>query len=160
MLAGGCHTAEVGSIQMDELKTCPGWDLKVGEPVEEELETAWAWLCDRDLMMDYNGKELPPKWALHRYRALSKCKFVDTVDEAAWRTFLHHLLPWEDKLAAVQMDIEWVWDPKYHYHLDLNNAVPIWVKPPRLHPEEEAWLDVNLDKLVVKGVIGPLFPWE
>ena len=48
----------------------------------------------------------------------------------AWRTFLHHLLPWEDKLVAVQMDIGWVWDPKYHYHLDLTNAVPIRVKPP------------------------------
>ena len=97
---------------------------------EEELEMAWAWLHDRDLMMDYNGKELPPEWALCRYRALSKCQFGDTVDEAAWRTFLCHLLPWEDKLAAVQMDIGWVWDPKYHYRLDLTNAVPIRAKPP------------------------------
>ena len=34
-------------------------------------------------------------------RALSKCQFGDTVDEAARRAFLRHLLPWEDKLAAV-----------------------------------------------------------
>ena len=74
--------------------------------------------------------------------------------------FLHHLLPWEDKLAAIQTDIGWVWDPKYHYHLDLTNAVPIWAKPPHLHPEEEAWLDVHLDKLVAKGVIGPILPGE
>ena len=38
--------AEVGCIQMGEQETRPGWDLKVGEPVEEELEMAWAWLCN------------------------------------------------------------------------------------------------------------------
>ena len=74
--------------------------------------------------------------------------------------FLHRLLPWEDKLAAVQTDIGWVWDPKYHYHLDLTNAAPIRAKPPHLCPEEEAWLDVHLDKLVAKGVIGPILPGE
>ena len=52
------------------------------------------------------------------------------------------------------MDIGWVWDPKYHYYLDLPNTVPIWAKLPRLQPEEEAWLDVHLDKLLVKGIIG------
>ena len=34
--------------------------------------------------------------------------------------------------------------------------MPIWVKLPHLHPEEEAWLYVHLDKLVAKGVIGPI----
>ena len=58
------------------------------------------------------------------------------------------------------MDIGWVWDPKYHYRLDLTNTVPIWVKPPHLHPEEEAWLDVHLDELVAKGVIGPILLGE
>ena len=58
------------------------------------------------------------------------------------------------------MDIGRVWDPKYHYHLDLTNAVPIRAKPPRLRPEEEAWLDVHLDELVAKGVIGPILPGE
>ena len=33
-------------------------------------------------------------------------------------------------------------------------------KPPHLRPEEEAWLDVHLDKLVAKGVIGPILPGE
>ena len=47
---------------------------------------------------------------------------------------------------AVQMDIGRVWDLKYHYCLDLTNTVPIRVKPPRLCPEEEAWLDVHLDE--------------
>ena len=64
--------------------------------MEEELETARAWLRDRDLTMDDQGKELPPEWALCRYRALSKCQFGDTVGEAAKRAFLCHLLPYED----------------------------------------------------------------
>ena len=91
----------MGSVQEDEQKTRPGQDQKADDPAEEELETARAWLRDRDLMMDDNGKELPPEWALCRYRALSKCQFGDTVDEAARCAFLRHLLPWEDKLAAV-----------------------------------------------------------
>ena len=63
-------------------------------------------------MMNYNGKELPLEWALCRYQALSKCQFGETVDEAARCAFLCHLLPWEDKFAAIQMDIRWVWDLK------------------------------------------------
>ena len=51
--------------------------------------------------MDDSGKELPLERALRRYRALSKCQFGDTVDEAARRAYLCHLLPWEDQLAAV-----------------------------------------------------------
>ena len=66
------------------------------DPAEEELETVWAWLHDRDLMMDDKGKELPPERALRRYRALSKCQFGDTVGEAAKRTFLCRLLLYED----------------------------------------------------------------
>ena len=150
----------MGSIQEDEQKTRPGWDQKVDDLAEEELETARAWLRSRDLMMDDNGKELPPERALHRYQALSKCQFGDTVDEATWHAFLCHLLPWEDKLAAIQTDIRRVWDPKYHYRLDLTNAVPIRAKPPRLCLEEEAWLDVHLDELVAKGVIGLILPGE
>ena len=69
--------------------------------MEEELEMAWAWLRNRDLMMDDNGKELPLEQALCRYQALSKCQFGDTVGEAARRTFLCRLLPWEDQLAAI-----------------------------------------------------------
>ena len=69
---------------------------------------------------------------------------------------MHCLVLCKDKLSAVQMDIRWVWDPKYHYYLDLTNTVPIQEKLPSLHPEEEAWLDVHLDKLVAKGVIGPI----
>ena len=36
--------------------------------------------------------------------------------------------------------------------------MPIRAKPPRLRPEEEAWLDVHLDELVAKGVIGSILP--
>ena len=145
---------------MGEQNTHPGWDLKAGKLAEEELKTVWAWLHYQDLIMDYNGKEHPLERALCRYRALSKSQFGDTVDEATQCTFLRYLLPWEDKLAAIQMDIGWVWDPKYHYHLDLTNAMPIWAKPPHLRPEEEAWLEVHLDELVAKGVIGPILPGE
>ena len=60
----------------------------------------------------------------------------------------------------MQIDTGWVWDPKYHYYLNLNNTIPIWAKPPCLLPEEEAWLDVPLDELVTKGVIGPILPGE
>ena len=86
-------------------------------------------------MVDYNDKELPLEWALCMYQALSKCQLGDTVGEATQCAFLHRLLPWEDKLAAIQMDIRRVWDPKYHYCLDLTNTVAIGAKPPRLHPE-------------------------
>ena len=61
---------------------------------------------------------------------------------------------------VIQIGIRQVWDPKYHYHLDLTNAVPTQAKPPHLCPEEEAWLDIHLDKLVAKGVIGLILPGE
>ena len=61
---------------------------------------------------------------------------------------------------AIQTNIRWVWDLKYHYYLDLANTMPIQAKLPHLHPEEEAWLDVHLDELVAKGVIGPILPGE
>ena len=38
--------------------------------------------------------------------------------------------------------------------------MPIQAKLPHLQLEEEAWLDVHLDELVAKGVIGPIFPGE
>ena len=118
------------------------------------------WLHDQDLLDDHNGKELPLEWALCRFWALSKYQFGDTVDETTQHTFLHHFLPCEDKLTAVQMDIRRVWDPKYHHHLDLTNMVPIWAKPLHLRPKEKAWPDVHLDKLVAKGVIDPILPRE
>ena len=43
---------EVGSVQDGKQKTRPGWNQKADDPAEEELETARAWLCDRDLTMD------------------------------------------------------------------------------------------------------------
>ena len=51
-------------------------------------------------------------------------------------------------------------DPRYQYCLKLRNEVGIKACPMCLHPEEEAWLDVHLDKLVRKGVIGPILPDE
>ena len=63
-------------------------------------------------------------------------------------------------LAAIQINIGRVWDLKYHYCMDLTNAMPIQAKTPHLRPEEEAWLDVYLDELVSKGMIGPILPGE
>ena len=60
VLAGGRH-AKVGSVQMGKQETRPRGDLKVGEPAEEELEIARAWLCDQDLLDNHNSKELPPE---------------------------------------------------------------------------------------------------
>ena len=42
----GCRAAKVGSIQEEEQKTRPGWNLKAGDLAEYELEMVWAWLCD------------------------------------------------------------------------------------------------------------------
>ena len=69
-------------------------------------------------------------------------------------------LPCEDKLVAIQMNIGWVWDPKYHYHLDLTNTVPSGQSRPTCTLRREAWLDVHLDELVAKGVIGPILLGE
>ena len=46
------------------------------------------------------------------------------------------------------------------YSLDLTNTVSIQAKLPHLCPKEEAWLDIHLDELVAKGVIGPIFLGE
>ena len=64
-----------------------------------------------------------------------------------------------------------LWPSRHGYWAGLGPKVPLpfWtspmpypsgVKPPHLCPEEEAWLDVHLDKLVAKGVIGPILPGE
>ena len=131
--------------------------------MEEEIEMAQSWLHDQDLLDNPNGKELPPDWALCRLWVLFKCQFGDTVDETMQHAFLCHLLPCEDKLAAVQIDLRWVWDPKFYYYLNLTNKVPIRVELPHLCPNKEAWLDIHLDELVAKGVIGTILlgkqPW-
>ena len=59
MLVGVHYATKVGCIQIGVQKTCSGWGLIAGKPVEEELEMVWAWLYDQDLLMDQNGKELP-----------------------------------------------------------------------------------------------------
>ena len=45
-------------------------------------------------------------------------------------------------------------DLRYHYCLKLRNEVFIKAHLMCLCPEEEAWLNVHLDKLVSKWVIG------
>lgn len=97
---------------------------------------------------------------LRRFKALSKCKFGAGVGDDAKRRFLQRLIPCELRLAAKQTDIGKVRDPRYHYQLRLNNATPVKAKPMRFRPKEEAWLDVHLDELLAKGVIGPILPHE
>ena len=58
------HAAKMGCIHLVELKSQPGRDPKAGEPAEEELEMVGAWLCNRDLLGDHSGKEIPPEWAV------------------------------------------------------------------------------------------------
>ena len=123
---------------------------------EATLAEARAWLKSYQLLMDEDSEET----AMRRYKALSKCKFGAGVDEAARREFLRRLIPHEHYLAAKQTDIGNVRDPKYHYRLRLNNVTPVRAKPMRLRPQEEAWLDVHLDELLAKGVIGPILPHE
>ena len=95
-----------------------------------------------------------------RYDVLSRCAFSKAVGEESRRDFLRRLLPCEARLAAKQTDIGQLEDLQYHYRLKLRNEVGIKARPMRLRPEEEAWLDVHLDKLVSKGVIGPILPDE
>jgi hypothetical protein len=123
---------------------------------EVTLVEARAWLMSHQLLTDGDSEET----AMRRYKALSKCKFGAGVGEAAKREFLRRLIPHEHYLAAKQTDIGNVRDPKYHYRLRLNNVTPVRAKPMRLRPQEEAWLDVHLDELLAKGVIGPILPHE
>ena len=97
---------------------------------------------------------------VRRYSALSKCAFSKAVGEESRRDFLRRLLPCEARLAAKQTDIGRVEDPQYHFRLKLRNEVGIKAHLMHLRPEEEAWLDVHLDELVSKGVIGPILPDE
>ena len=126
------------------------------DPPEVTPDEARAWLSTADLLED----DQDDAHVLRRYLALSKCKFGTGVSEYAKRRFLRRLIPYELRLAAKQTDIGEVTDPRYHYQLRLNNATPVRAKPMRLRPTEEAWLDVHLDELLAKGVIGPILPHE
>ena len=117
---------------------------------------AELWLRDRGLL---TGRE-DEGTITHQFSALSKCKFGTAVSEEAKVGFLWRLVPCWCNLAAKQNNIGNVKDPKYHYRLRLNNLSPISSKPMRLKPHEEAWLDVHLDELLAKNVIGPILPHE
>ena len=63
---------------------------------------------------------------------LSKCQIRDTVDETTWHAFLHHFLPCENKLVAIQTDIR--------YQLGLGPKVPLLSGPQQhsAHPGKAA----------------------
>jgi hypothetical protein len=46
------------------------------------------------------------------------------------------------------------------YKLEVSNETPIYSKPMRLSPKEEAWLGGYLKELLAKGVITPILPHE
>ena len=117
-----------------------------------------TWLTERGLLSPSEG--LSEEQVVRRYDVLSKCAFGEAVGEESRRDFLRCLLPCEARLAAKQTNIGRVEDPRYHYRLKLRNEVGIKARPMHLRPEEEAWLDVHLDELVSKGVIGPILPDE
>ena len=81
------HADKVGCTHPANPNTQAGRDPKADKLTEEELEMVWAWLHDQKLLDDYNGKDLPLKWALYRFWALFKCQFGDTVDGATWYAF-------------------------------------------------------------------------
>ena len=60
---------------------------------DKEPEIVHAWLHDLDLLIGFNGKDLPLEQVVCRFWALSKCHFWDTVVEAIWCTFLCYLVP-------------------------------------------------------------------
>ena len=122
------------------------------------LKDRIAWLTERGLLSPSEG--LSEDQVVRRYDGLSKCAFGECVGEESRHDFVRRLLPCEARLAAKQTNIGRVEDPWYHYHLKLRNEVGIKARPMRLRPEEEAWLDVHLDELVSKGVIGPILPDE
>ena len=97
---------------------------------------------------------------LRRHAVLSKCNFGEGLPDHAKQRFLRGLIPYEKHIAARQMDMGNVNDPKYLYKLGLNYTIPIWAKPMKLRPKEEAWLDVHLYELLSKGVICPILPHE
>ena len=108
-----------------------------------------------------NGKGLPLELALYRFWALSKCQFGDTVGEAMWRTFLC------TACCPVRISLQ----PSNGHWAGLGPKIPLPSGPhqysahpgeshPSLHPKEEAWLDLHLDELMAKGMIGPILPGE
>ena len=120
------------------------------------LDERIAWLTERGPLSPSEG--LSEEQVVRQYNMLSKCAFGKAVREESQRDFLRHLLPCEACLAAKQTDIGRVEDPRYHYRLKLRNEVGIKVRLMCLRLEEEASLDVHLEELVSKGVIGPILP--
>jgi hypothetical protein len=97
---------------------------------------------------------------LRLFAVLPKCNFGSGVLDQAKQRFLQSLIPCEKHLAACQMDIGNVGDPKKLYKLRLNNTISIRAKPIKLRPKEEVLLDVHLDELLAKGVICLILPHE
>ena len=151
-------TGAVATPAANEGASAPAVAFEAATTEGPTFDKRVAWLTERGLLSPSEG--LSEEQVVRRHEALSKCAFGEAVGEEARRDFLRRLLPCEARLAAKQTDIGRVEDPRYHYRLKLRNEVGIKARPMRLRPEEEAWLDVHLDELVSKGVIGPILPDE
>lgn len=69
-----------------------------------------------------------------KYAALSTVQFADNVPESSRVEFLQKLAPYAPALATKQDDIGLIWDPKYDFHLELDNYTPIREKAIRYPP--------------------------
>ena len=68
---------------------------------EEELEMAWAWVHDWDLLIGTKGKDLTLEHTVHRFWALSQCQFGKVIEETKWWVFFYCLLPCKAMLSVV-----------------------------------------------------------
>jgi hypothetical protein len=88
-----------------------------------------------------------------KYTALSTVQFADNVPEPTQVEFLQKLAPYTSALATKQDDIGLIWDPKYDFHLELDNYTPIREKAIRYPPHVERWLKEQLDSMERTGRI-------
>jgi hypothetical protein len=73
---------------------------------------------------------------------------------------MHDLVGWDHRMAVTQFCIGLVDEEALQYKLEVSNETPIYSKPMRLSPKEEAWLEGYLKELLAKGVITPILPHE
>ena len=68
---------------------------------EKELEIPWAWLMGLDLLTSANSEELAPNQAIHKFGALSKYHFGESIGTANWLAILQCLVQCKYMLKVV-----------------------------------------------------------
>ena len=74
--------------------------------------------------------------------------------------FLQRLAPLSHMLAVEQTDLGLITDPRFVYKLELEDYTPIRDKAHVYPPAVEAWLDGELDKMLLTGRIVRVDPNE